>query len=337
MNECQATIERIYGSVLPVPITPWWSSLPPISRSFYDRAAKDNASLTPVERLYLLSRLDLPGKALARPDSITEEERDLLLGRPPPEILASNLRRFFPPMSSESEPVGGEDGEASGAQQQQAGKRYYATVAEVADAFQDPERLAALSFEALECVSLNWSTLTQENIPRPWTDWERQTDDASAVAAGVLLRSIRPGEKALEDAARKRLFGSEMTEKWAVVEREDDATEEAHLKVLEKMEQYAADAALLWGELRVEVARKLEELNGEDRTALEELRERMRIEVARDAEEDAPKVAEAEERKRKRKELEETRRKRYRETGYDGEDDSVDDSDEEGWALGAIF
>jgi hypothetical protein len=176
MDECKATLEKVYGTILPVPITPWWSSLPPTSRSFYEKAAKENASLTPVERLYLLSRLDLPGKALARPDSITEEERDLLLGRPPPEILASNIRRFFPPASSEPEPVGGEDSERSGGQQQ-AGKRHFATAAEVADAFRDPERLATLSYEALECVALGWWTLTQELVPAPWTDWERQKDD----------------------------------------------------------------------------------------------------------------------------------------------------------------
>jgi hypothetical protein len=153
------------------------------------------------------------------------------------------------------------------------------------------------------------------------------------VAAEVLLSSMRPGEKVFEDAATKRFLDPEMMEKMSVVEREDDATEESHLKVLEKMEQYAADAALLREELRVEVARKLEELSGEDRTALEELRERMRVEVGRDAEEDAPRKAEAEERKRKWKEREETRRKRERETGYDGEDDS----DEEGWVMGGLM
>jgi hypothetical protein len=334
MDECRATIKRVYGTVLPVPITPWWSSLPPISRSFYEKAAKENASLTPVERLYLLSRLDLPGKALARPDSITEVERDLLLGRPPPETLADNIRRFFPPASPEPEPVGGEGGERSGGQQQQAGRRYYTTAAEVADAFRDPERLASLSLEALECVSLGWWTLTQEHVPAPWTDWGQMRDDASAEAAGILLDSMRPGEKAFEDAARDLWLAPEMGEKVGLMERENDATEEGHLKVLEKMEQYAADAALLREELRAEVARKLEELSGEDRTALEELRERMRVEVARDAEEDAPRKAEAQKRKREREEIVEARNKRYGETGYMGEDDSVDDSEEEGWVLG---
>lgn len=329
MDEGKSTMEKVYGTAIPVPITPWWSSLPPISCSFYEKAAKENASLTPVERLYLLSRLDLPGKALARPESITEEERDLLLGRPPREILASNIRRFFPPASSDPEPASGEDGQRSDGQHQ-AGKRHFATAAEVADASQDPERLATLSYQALECVSLGWWTLTQERVPPPWTDWEQQTDDASAVAAGVLLSSMRPEEKAFEDAARERWLGPEMMEKMGVAEREDDATEEAHLEVLEKMKQYAADAARLREELRVEVARKLEELSEEDRAALEELRERIRIEVARDAEEDAPSEAKAEERKREGEEREKTRRKRERETGYDGEDDS----DEEGWALG---
>ncbi|OIW25487.1 hypothetical protein CONLIGDRAFT_95152 [Coniochaeta ligniaria NRRL 30616] len=117
-----------------------------------------------------------------------------------------------------------------------------------------------------------------------------------------------------------------MMEKMGVVEREDDVMEEVHLKVLEKLEQYAADTALLREELRVEVARKLEDLSGEDRTVLEELRERMRVEVGRDAEKDAPREAKVKETKRKRKERQEIWCEREQQTSYDGEDDS----DEEG-------
>lgn len=79
------------------------------------------------------------------------------------------------------------------------------------------------------------------------------------------------------------------------VGREHEATGESHLKVLEKMGQYAVDAALLMGELRIEVARKLEEL-----------RERKRIEVEREVEHDAPRQKMAQGIKRKSQKLVDT-------------------------------
>ncbi|KAJ9161918.1 hypothetical protein NKR19_g1765 [Coniochaeta hoffmannii] len=336
-----------HSTIVPVPITPWWSSLPPVSRSLYQKATADNDDLTPVERLYLLSRLDLPGKALAHPDSLTEEERDFLLGRPPPRTLVRNIRRLFPSVpSAQPEPVDEKDSHGGGEQRSSDGQtrkcQLLSTVAEVVDAFGGSNRLDTLSYEALEYVALGWRTMYQDLAPAPWEDWDLKTDDAGAAAAAALLSGMRPGEAAFEDAAREAWLRPENMEKvGAVGEPEPEDEEENLLSVVEKAEQHAADAGRLREELCVEVARRLGELSEEDRTVLEELQERMVVEVKRDAEEDARRdVVEAEERKRKEEEeAEEKRRKRARRKRTCkavGEGDE-DDSDEGDYALGTLL
>ncbi|KAJ4422761.1 hypothetical protein N0V82_002540 [Gnomoniopsis sp. IMI 355080] len=63
-----------------------------ISKTLYHKAYASNDQLTKLERLLLLSRCDVPGKALAQPDTLTEAERNQVLWRPPPAQLATNIR-----------------------------------------------------------------------------------------------------------------------------------------------------------------------------------------------------------------------------------------------------
>ncbi|KAL8376228.1 hypothetical protein RB595_007368 [Gaeumannomyces hyphopodioides] len=65
---------------------------PEISDALYNKAAKDNKSLSKLERILLFSRCDIWGKAFADPDSLTEGQRNIVLSRPPPEIMAQNIR-----------------------------------------------------------------------------------------------------------------------------------------------------------------------------------------------------------------------------------------------------
>ncbi|KAB5515020.1 hypothetical protein GE09DRAFT_1161225 [Coniochaeta sp. 2T2.1] len=333
-----------YRPTSPIPITPWWSSLPPVSRSFCQKAAEDNDSLNPMERLYLLSRLNLPGKALAHPESLSEEERNVLLGRPPRRILLNNIHRCFPVPSPRPEHVvgedshGGDDDRSGGGQS--AGKRDFDTVAEVADAFRDGERMATLSYKALECVALGWWTYHQDRVPAPWEDWEEdKNSDPCADPAATLLARMGRGEQAFEDAVVDLWCRTETSQMGDPAECAEGEAEDEVAGMLERFEQMAVDADWLREVLRAEVAGKLAELSEGDRAALEELRERMRVEATRDAEEDA-RTEEAEVEQRRRKVVEEAerkRRKRARKHARRGRTGYVDEDDiDEGYVLGTL-
>lgn len=79
----------------PQPNTPsmaWSIPKPIISKALYQKACTSNDQLTKLERLLIFTRCDVPGKALARPTTITEAERNQILGRPPPDLLAKTIR-----------------------------------------------------------------------------------------------------------------------------------------------------------------------------------------------------------------------------------------------------
>ncbi|KAL8288651.1 hypothetical protein RB597_000658 [Gaeumannomyces tritici] len=65
---------------------------PEISDGLYKKAVEDNKSLSKLERILLFSRCDVWGKAFAGPDTLTEAQRNIVLDRPPPEIMAQNIR-----------------------------------------------------------------------------------------------------------------------------------------------------------------------------------------------------------------------------------------------------
>ncbi|KAH8799711.1 hypothetical protein F5884DRAFT_863321 [Xylogone sp. PMI_703] len=63
-----------------------------IPQTIYDKARDHQEQLTDAERQLLLSRGDLIGKALAYPASLTNEERNIVLDRPSPEVLRTRIQ-----------------------------------------------------------------------------------------------------------------------------------------------------------------------------------------------------------------------------------------------------
>lgn len=303
------------GTMLPIAITEWWTSRPPISRSLYQKAVTSNPTLTPLERLYLLSRLDLPGKALAQPESISEEDRNFLLLRPPRAVLAANIWRLF--------------------------RTEVTTIPEVVDKFKDD--LSSLSYAVVECISLNWWTMEQECAPAPWAeDWGGNTGDEGVDAAERLMQGLGPAETAFEDAAREIFTRADVDGMGGGVGEDEGEGEEVEmLSVEERAEGLVIEAGKLREVLCGEVKARLEKLSEEDRVELEALRERMVVEVEKDEEEDKKrKEEEKEERKRKaEEEVEEKRRKRARKAAGEGgdEEDDEEDSDEDGYVLGTLL
>jgi len=332
-----------HGSTMtPDAIGSWWPSPPPVSRKLLNKASVENKSLTSTERLYLLSLLDLPGKALARPESVTAEERDFLLGRPSPAILESILHRFFPVPSAEppadadavhGHRVSGVDGQQKTDEQVQKTPSHCCSIPEVVAAYGQPTQMAKLSLAAQECVTLGWWTLQYERAPRPWEDFG-DADNAGTAAAELMSRDVRPEELAFEDAVRALWCRPENAGKLGIDHSEelDDSHGDGNPDEAEQVERWAADASRLREELRAQVAAQLAELSREDREALLQLREHVQAEAAQDAEEDARKKEADEEQCRKRRaELaEEKRAKRAQQArkGLPKEDkDSNEDSD----------
>ena len=64
-----------------------------IPQALYEKARDHQDQLTDDERNLLLSRGDVVGRALARPESLTEAERNVILLRPPPEVVRENIQR----------------------------------------------------------------------------------------------------------------------------------------------------------------------------------------------------------------------------------------------------
>ncbi|KAM0332421.1 hypothetical protein ACHAQA_002701 [Verticillium albo-atrum] len=64
-----------------------------IPTALYDKARDHQDQLTQEERSVLLSRNDLIGQALARPDSLTTEEVHEVLCWPLPDVVRDNLQR----------------------------------------------------------------------------------------------------------------------------------------------------------------------------------------------------------------------------------------------------
>jgi len=64
-----------------------------IPQELYAKARGHRGELTGEDRALLLSRGDLIGKALAQPSSLTEAERNEVLGRQSPDQVRANIER----------------------------------------------------------------------------------------------------------------------------------------------------------------------------------------------------------------------------------------------------
>ncbi|KAK4213839.1 hypothetical protein QBC37DRAFT_482772 [Rhypophila decipiens] len=290
-----------------IPITTWFSSLPPISQTLYAKAAQQNDTLTPLERLYLLSRLDLRGKALYDPDDLTTDEINQLLLRPPRIILDKNIRRFFCPKSPPSEQP-----DSDGKHEEEITtipdvvKTHYPAIMSC-----NPKewQKCGLSYDALECISLSWWTTYQERGPMLY---DPATDEGHAVNAAAALLGQRTPLEELE-------FEQKATELWcgggssvyaANSEPENEAEEE---REFDKWYQARLDTAVkLRGELLIRVREKLDGLSDGERKELVEIKERERVEVEKERDlERLEKLKRKMEREEENKRAKERRKRRW--------------------------
>ncbi|KAM7214612.1 hypothetical protein V8F06_010011 [Rhypophila decipiens] len=257
-----------------IPITTWFSSLPPISQALYTKAAQQNDTLTPLERLYLLARLDLRGKALYDRDDLTTDEINQLLLRPPRVILDKNIRRFFCPQSPPSEQEGKQHEEITTIPD--VVKTHYPAIMSCDE--KEWQR-SGLSYDALECISLSWWIAYQQRGPMLY---DPTTDEGHAVnAAAALLGQRRPlEEREFEQKATELWCGAGSSVYAANSEPENEAQEE---KEFDEWYQARLDTAVrLRGELLIRVREKLDGLSDEERKELVELNERERLEVEKE-------------------------------------------------------
>lgn len=84
--------EQVGEAQSEIPSMSWSIPKPIISKALYQKGYTSNDQLTKLERLLIFTRCDVPGKALAHPTTITEAERNQILGRPPPDLLAKTIR-----------------------------------------------------------------------------------------------------------------------------------------------------------------------------------------------------------------------------------------------------
>ncbi len=68
------------------------SSPPDIPDELYKKAGEHNEHLTRAERIQILERMDVFGLALARPDLLRPEHMNMVLNRPPPDVVSANIR-----------------------------------------------------------------------------------------------------------------------------------------------------------------------------------------------------------------------------------------------------
>ncbi|KAJ6785649.1 hypothetical protein PWT90_04797 [Aphanocladium album] len=305
------------------------TSPPPISRRLCEKAAQQNDELTHAERWLLLCQGVAQGQFLADPASRTEENVNLALGRPPPETLAKNIELTF------------------------GGGR--TSIAEVLRDYWDPDRTEQLSLWAHECATLCWWTLhTGAVYCQPLAaDVSKAVGDAASDLAGEL----RPQEMAFEKAVTARwcadmprpqptseAYGGDVF----ALQEASKTNEEWWVTAHEWKHKFEAEERELRKQLRKKVDDELSRADKADLAAVGQLRERMDVEIAEEAEQDAAMArAKAEEeareeeqyqaeraRKRRAKaEREEQQRKKKKRENEDDNDEAggsaAEDSDSE--------
>ncbi|KAJ3490461.1 hypothetical protein NLG97_g5773 [Lecanicillium saksenae] len=253
---------------------------PPISKRLCEKAAQQNDELTRAERWLLLCQGVYDAQFLADPASRTDENFNRALARPPPEILAENIKLAF------------------------GGGR--TSIAEVLRDYWDPDRTEQLSYWAHECATLCWWTLhTGATYRRPP---DADVSEAVFDAAGELAGKLRPQEMALEKAITTRYCGDmprpqPTSEAYGgdVFEMQEASrtNEEWWVAADEWKHKCETEERALRKQLRKQVDDELSRAQKADLIAVRQLREMMDVEVAEEAEQDAAIArAEAEERAR---------------------------------------
>lgn len=239
-------------------------SKPKIAQSLHRKAVDHNDQLTKVERILLLSRLDLAGKTLADPKSLTDTEIDQILGRPPPAVLRANIKLLT-----------GLD-----------------SIAEVMRDFWSPDRTEKLNYDTLECISRRWWTPHSDET-YDTASLSDDDDEVSGVveAASELAASLRPEEVAFEEAATSRFLSADSENDKSAgtifASQEQTKSEEQGSEETERrLEEHKDEVARLRKELEARLEEELKATTDEDAKAMAELRERMEAEYEAEEEDE---------------------------------------------------
>lgn len=287
---------------------------PVISRALFTKAANQNHRLTRLERLLILSRCDLPGKALARPEAITEAERNLILRRPPPDMLAANIR----------EVTGGA----------------MSTIAEL-----EADHAESLHFLALSAVVANYWTKETRLFNVHTNEFH---GEANRAAMNMLSR---PSERALQREALKRMSDPALQPKLLaaagpvdpvsgrlIVKKDTMSSQERETIQRGRYTELLHAKRILRKEIEDQVEAELKALSEGEVKELQELRDRMVLERDQEIKEDAYEAERrASERKKEDEELlEKERRKRRRRkaarrqgAAAEGDDGEIESDDSE--------
>lgn len=256
------------------PSMAWSIPKPFISKALYQKAYTSNDQLTKLERLLIFTRCDVPGKALARPTTITEAERNQILGRPPPDLLAKTIRAMT--------------------------KNAMSTIPElVTDQGHSLDWLGSLTVR-----NSFWSRETRslQGIRPPW--WYSAANNAAA-----RLHEL-PGERALHHEVGRRLRDPEteaellaktgkmdpVSGKLMLTRNKASSNPELESAQQERVTSFARQRDSMRTEIGVQVLAELEALSEVEGQEMRELIKRERVEyekeVAYDAREAERKAAE---------------------------------------------
>lgn len=241
---------------------------PIISKNLYQKAYTSNDQLTKLERLLIFSRCDIPGKALAHPTTITEAERNQILGRPPPALLANTIRGMT--------------------------NNAMSTISElVADQGRSLDWLG--SFDVVDSF-WSWETRSLRGIQPSWYY-------SAANNAAKRLHEL-PGERFLHHEVIRRLEDPEtkaellaktgkmdpISGKLKLTKNKGSNSSELASAQQERLTSFARQNYSTWMETSVQVLAELESLSQVEKEEMLELRERERVEYEKEVADDARKA-----------------------------------------------
>ena len=142
-----------------------------IPTELYQKARNHQDELTEPERQLLLSRGDTIGKALAQPSSLSESERNEILGRPPPDIVRMNIEH--------------------------ASQGRMTTTTE----------LIAKAFSGIETLNKDELMLLANNFSQTTSEFMRRCNDASGAREASTLLTPADDKKAMIAAAQLQILG----------------------------------------------------------------------------------------------------------------------------------
>jgi hypothetical protein len=306
---------------------------PTISKSLCEKAEKHNDKLTKVERILLFSRCDIVGKALAYPDSLNERQRNLVMYRPPPEMLAANIKKVIYPQSV----LGCLSFLTYFFLYKKVTNGAMSTITEMRAV--DPN---LLTYQAMECVNLSfWTWAT-----RCFMIQDPILFDTGAGSSACSL--VTPADEFVWQDAVREVYTDPATDKREdkLLYNETDprisdmSDSEKSQKMKDIVAEYTIQVERLRREMGTQVRRELDGLTPEELVEMETLKERMRVESEQDAKEEAQEVERLAEKRRrelekyeeeyeeKKRRKREKRRKKQQRWGREEDDDESSQSDD---------